>query len=273
MPARCSRSRPRLRIDGGYAQVMIRDVSEQDFQQEVVERSEQVPVVVDFWAEWCGPCRTLGPALEKAVSARSGQIELAKLDTDRNPRIAQQFQIASIPAVKAFKDGKVVAEFIGAVPPAQIEAFLNQIVPSEADQLAESGDEESLRKALELDPRHAQAAIGLGRILLQRGETDEAADVLRAFPHDFIADGLAARAELSLGQNGGTADELQSAFAAWDDGDPETALEKLQQVLAAEEDPARKDLLRRVMVAIFTELGADHPLAREHRRRLAAALN
>ncbi|HSD25019.1 MAG TPA: thioredoxin [Solirubrobacterales bacterium] len=252
---------------------MIHDVSEQDFQQKVVERSKQVPVVVDFWAEWCGPCRTLGPALEKAVSERKGEVELAKLDTDRNPRIAQQFQISSIPAVKAFKDGEVVAEFIGAVPPVRIEAFLNQIVPSEADQLAESGDEESLRRALELDPRHAQAAIGLGRILLQRGETDEAADVLKGFPHDFIADGLSARAELSLAQNGAASDDLQAAFAAWDEGDPETALEKLQEVLGSEQDPERKDVLRRVMVAIFTELGPDHPLAREHRRRLAAALN
>jgi putative thioredoxin len=252
---------------------VIKDVTEQDFQQLVVERSSEVPVVVDFWAEWCGPCRTLGPALEKAVGARNGQIELAKLDTDRNPNIAQEFQIASIPAVKAFKDGKVVAEFIGAIPPARIEEFLNQIVPSEADQLAESGDEESLRKALELDPRHAQAAVGLGRLLLERGDVDEARQVLSPFPHDFIADGLAARAELSGTENGAGADELQAAFSAWDGGDPEQALEKLQQVLGSEQDPERKDLLRRVMVAIFTELGADHPLAREHRRRLAAALN
>jgi putative thioredoxin len=252
---------------------VISDISEQDFQQKVVERSKQVPVVVDFWAEWCGPCRTLGPALEKAVSDRNGEIELAKLDTDRNPRIAQEFQIASIPAVKAFKDGKVVAEFIGAIPPARIEEFLNQVVPSEADRLAESDDEESLRTALELDPRQATAAVGLGRLLLRRGETDEAAEILKAFPHDFIADGLAARAELSSSGNGASADELQAAFSAWDDGNPEQALETLQGVLASEQDSGRKDLLRRVMVAIFTELGADHPLAREHRRRLAAALN
>jgi putative thioredoxin len=252
---------------------VVSDVSEQDFQQKVVERSSQVPVVVDFWAEWCGPCRTLGPALEKAVNGRDGQIELAKIDTDRNPRIAQEYQIASIPAVKAFKDGKVVAEFIGAVPPARIEAFLNEIVPSEADQLAESGDEDSLRKALELDSRHAQAAIGLGRLLLGRGEVDEARQVLSSFPHDFIADGLTARAELSATGNGAHADELQAAFDAWDRGEPGDALESLQQVLSAAQDTERKDLLRRVMVAIFTELGADDPLAREHRRRLAAALN
>jgi putative thioredoxin len=207
------------------------------------------------------------------VEARSGEVELAKVDTDRNPRIAQDYEIASIPAVKAFKDGKVVAEFIGAVPPARIEAFLNEIVPSEADRLVESGDEESLRKALELDPRHAQAAIGLSRILLGRGEAEQALETLKAFPHDFLADGLAARAELSASENGTGADRLQAAFAAWDDGDPGEALEQLQHVLADEQDPGRKDLLRRVMVAIFTELGADHPLAREHRRRLAAALN
>jgi putative thioredoxin len=252
---------------------VISDVTEQDFQQKVVERSKQVPVVVDFWAEWCGPCRTLGPALEKAISDRNGEIELAKLDTDRNPNIAQEFQIASIPAVKAFKDGKVIAEFIGAIPPARIEEFLNQVVPSEADRLAESDDEDSLRKALELDPHQAQAAVGLGRLLLKRGDTDEAAELLKAFPHDFVADGLAARAELSLAQNGASSDELQAAFGAWDDGDPGAALEKLQEVLGSEQNAERKDLLRRVMVAIFTELGADNPLAREHRRRLAAALN
>jgi putative thioredoxin len=252
---------------------VVSDVSEQDFQQKVVERSKQVPVVVDFWAEWCGPCRTLGPALEDAVGRRGGEVELVKVDTDANQRIAQEFEIRSIPAVKVFRDGKVVAEFIGAQPPAAIESFLNQITPSKADRLVEAGDEGSLREALELDPRHAQAAVGLGRLLLGRGDVEEARELLRAFPHDFIADGLAARAELSLSPDGSSADELQAAFASWDQGDPGEALEKLQELLSAEQDPERRDLFRRVMVAIFTELGADHPLAREHRRRLAAALN
>jgi putative thioredoxin len=252
---------------------MIGDVAEQEFQAKVIERSKQVPVVVDFWAEWCGPCRTLGPALEKAVSDRKGEVELAKVDTDANQQIAREFGIQSIPAVKAFKDGEVVAEFIGAQPPAAIESFLNEFVPSEADRLAETGDEDSLRKALELDPRNAAAAGGLARILLARGETEEAFETVRAFPHDFIADGLAARAELSQSENGAAAGELPRAFAAWDEGEREQALEALQGVIAAETDPDGKDRLRRVMVAIFTELGADHPLAREHRRRLAAALN
>ncbi len=252
---------------------MISDVSEQEFQAKVIERSKQVPVVVDFWAEWCGPCRTLGPAIEDAVRKRNGEIELAKVDTDRNPGIAQEFQIASIPAVKAFKDGKVVSEFIGAIPPARIEAFLNEIVPSEADRLAESGGEDDLRAALELDPRNARAAVGLARILLGRGEDSEALETLRPFPHDFVADGLMARAELSASGNGAEAEELPKAFAAWDEDNPEEALEQLQAALTGEQDSSRKDQLRRVMVAIFTELGADHPLAREHRRRLAAALN
>ncbi|HEU4980668.1 MAG TPA: thioredoxin [Solirubrobacterales bacterium] len=252
---------------------MISRVGEQEFQAKVVERSKQVPVVVDFWAEWCAPCRTLGPALEEAIRKRGGKVELAKVDIDANPRISAQFGIQSIPAVMAFKDGKVVAEFVGVQPPAAIESFLDQIVPSEADRLVEAGDEKSLRKALELDPRSAPAAIGLGRIMLTRGEPEAALEVLRPFPTDFVADGLAARAELAQSPNGSGADELQAAFSAWDDGDPDRALETLQAVLSSEEDAGRRDMLRRVMVAIFTELGADHPLAREHRRRLAAALN
>ena len=132
-----------------------------------------------------------------------------------------------------------------------------------------------MRKALELDPRNALAARKLGRALLDRGDTDEALELLDRFPGDFEAEGLAARARL-LAQVGEDrtdgAGMLSRAFAAWDAGDLEEALEELQTALGESDDPERRDLLRRVMVAIFTELGADHPVAREHRRRLAAAL-
>jgi len=256
---------------------MVHDVNEADFAAQVVDRSREVPVLVDFWAEWCGPCRQLGPALEAAVAKRGGELELAKVDVDANQSLAASFGIRGIPAVKAFRDGEVVAEFTGAIPPAQIETFLDSLVPSPADRLAAAGDEESLRKALELDPRHGEAAAKLGRILLARGEHAAAAELLEPLQGDFLAEGLAARARLTGAANGNgggpDAELLTRAFSAWDEGSHESALEALQEAVVDESDPERRDLIRRAMVGIFTELGTDHELAREHRRRLAAALS
>lgn len=253
---------------------MAFDVTEQEFEQRVVERSRELPVVVDFWAEWCGPCRQLGPALEAAVAKREGKVELAKVDVDSNPRLAQAFGIQGIPAVKAFRDGAIVHAFTGALPPARIEEFLDALLPSAADDLAAAGDEESLRRALEEDPRHAESARALGRILLMRGDEVEARELLERFSGDFLADGLLARLRLA-GQavNGTDPSLLERAFAAWDDGDHAPALDALQEALGSTGDAQARDLLRQVMVAIFTELGPADPVARAHRRRLAAALS
>jgi putative thioredoxin len=245
------------------------DVGEADFEERVIRRSHELPIVVDFWADWCGPCKALSPALERAAAERSGRIALAKVDVDANQRLAAGFRVQGIPSVKAFRDGKVVAEFTGAIPPAEVESFFDRLLPSEADQLAARGDEESLRRALELDPRHSEARRGLGRLLLAGGEPQEALELLEPAAGDFLADGLAARARLTLDDG----NALSPAFAAWDEGDHARALELLQEAIAASGDADERDLLRRAMVGIFTELGPDDPLAREHRRRLASALN
>ena len=243
------------------------DVDEHEFEQRVLKRSKEVPVVVDFWADWCGPCKQLTPVLERAAEARAGKVELAKVDVERNKRLQAAFRIQGIPAVKAFKDGRVAAEFTGALPPAEVERFFDGLVPSEADELAGSGDEQDLRRALELDPSHPTARRELAKLLLQRGDTDEATELLEGTQGDFVADGLLARAALAGDE------DLAAAFQAWDGGDRAAALERLQEALQQQQDPERKDLVRRVMVALFTELGPDDPLAREHRRRLSAALN
>jgi putative thioredoxin len=195
------------------------DVSDATFETEVVERSRTVPVVVDLWAEWCAPCKTLGPILEKAIADTDGAVELAKVDVDANPAVSQAFQVQSIPAVYALVDGKVVDGFMGAQPEDQVREFVQRLVeggpgaePTEVELLVAAGDEASLRQALDLDHGNEAAVLALAELLAGQGSGEEALELLERIPETAEVRRVAALARMG-GEIGSQAD-IEAELAA-----------------------------------------------------------
>ncbi len=272
----------------------VRDATTETFVADVVDRSHTVPVVVDFWAAWCGPCRVLGPTLERLAAEAAGGWDLVKVDVDQNQALAQQFGVQGIPTVIGFRDGQPVARFTGAIPEQQIRAWLADVVPSRSDELTvearsaiERGDDETgeaaLRQALELDPHHSDAGTALAEILMDREADAEAKSVLDRLPDTDEVKRL--RAQLDLRDGAGDPADLERRLAERPDdaavrldlgrtlaaeGRYAEALEHLQQVVS-NADEGQVDASRTAMLAIFELLG-DDPLVAEHRRRLANAL-
>jgi putative thioredoxin len=257
------------------------DVTDETFEQVVVEGSKTRPVVVDLWAEWCGPCRTLGPMLEKVAAERDGAFLLAKLDIDANQTgqvILQAVRSQGIPTVVAFRDGQPVSMFIGAYPEEEVNRFVDSILPSEAEVGAEqaeaeleAGDVESaeagFREALALDPDNRDAAVGLASILVARGDLDEARPLVAKHLPDPEAERLRALIEISDWANEPADGALGAAKREAASGNARAALERMLALI-----PQDRDAAREAMVTLFASLGDEDELVTEFRRRLTAAL-
>ncbi len=232
------------------------DVTDATFEQDVIKRSHEVPVVVDLWAEWCGPCRQLGPILEQTIEATGGQVELVKVDVDANPQISQAFQVQSIPAVYALKDGKVVEGFIGAQPQPAVEEWVARLLPSEEEtevqRLVAEGSESSLRAALELEPDNEDAVVTLAELLVVDGRPDDALALLARLPESAETRRVAALARVGVPE--GDVDDLAARL--------DVLIDKVK-----DDEGARQEYLD-----LLELLGADDPRTAVYRRSLTARL-
>jgi putative thioredoxin len=233
------------------------DVTDATFPTDVVERSKQVPVVVDLWAEWCGPCKTLGPILEKVIDETAGKVVLAKVDVDSNRQTAAAFQVQGIPAVYALKDGKVVDGFVGAQPEANVREFVAGLLPTEEEDalagLLAAGDEDSLRRALALEPGHEGAVVALAELLARRGSADDQAEalaLLERIPESAESRRVAALARLGVDSRDDVTDELDGLLPKVKDD----------------------DAARQRFVDLLEVMGHDDPRTAMYRKRLTAQL-